>query len=269
MKIILILLITTFFQLYLPELNLYNQCTATTLSGSINENNYIPQKFSNTVIDTSTGEPIPNATVSIPALNMKTQSDSYGRFSLGINLQGPTILSVNANGYKPFSMTLSQDNANGGLVLGIQKTGKEIIIDSTLRHLGDNNYSPESANSDEFKMKASGISFSKPFSLANTSKSSNFNLKIGSIIGLDTAMAKRLNQTQANTVSSPLSIYLNKNLIGEIKVNGDNQIISIPRNLLKFDTTNLITVRTGKNVYPRPVTDYDDMEFINLILEIK
>ncbi|MCD7739997.1 MAG: hypothetical protein LUH11_01420, partial [Candidatus Gastranaerophilales bacterium] len=69
--------------------------------------------------------------------------------------------------------------------------------------------------------------------------------------------------------SSPPELYFNGNKISEIKINGDNQKINIPRGLIKQNQKNNVTIKTGHNLYKTSSIDYDDIEFTNLILEVK
>ena len=54
------------------------------------------------------------------------------------------------------------------------------------------------------------------------------------------------------------------NKIAEIKLNGDGQRVKLPRNLIRPDQINEITIRTGKNLAQHAYIDYDDIEFMNL-----
>jgi len=104
----------------------------------------------------------------------------------------------------------------------------------------------------------------------NIDKNSSPVLKIGSIIGLDTEMARKLGQgTLQDAFSSPTSIYVNSQKIGELQINGDGQKVPIPAQLLIPKAFNQITIKTGQNMFVSTRTDYDDMEFMNLILEFK
>ena len=56
-------------------------------------------------------------------------------------------------------------------------------------------------------------------------------------------------------------------LSGKLNINGDNQEILIPRNLIKRD--NEVTVRTGKNLFQHAYIDYDDIELTNIRIETR
>lgn len=62
----------------------------------------------NKVVDLATNAPISGAKVSMPQENYKTYTDSDGNFSLGTNIGGQTVMSVEKPGYKPFSVTLDK-----------------------------------------------------------------------------------------------------------------------------------------------------------------
>jgi hypothetical protein len=46
-------------------------------------------------------------------------------------------------------------------------------------------------------------------------------------------------------------------------------MINIPADIVKPGAYNEVTVETGKNLYQTKYIDYDDMEFMNLILEFR
>ena len=135
-------------------------------------------------------------------------------------------------------------------------------------HLGDDNFSEASANSAEFKGKAIGPFYSKTFMMAANAFSRKNYLVIGSIIGIDTLMARSLRQNSiVNSYASPPEVYFNGTKIAEIQLNGDGQRIRLPNNLVKSGQMNEITIRTGRNLKQTAYIDYDDIEFMNLSIE--
>ena len=155
------------------------------------------------------------------------------------------------------------------MVLGIQKSAAmDVVIDSDMLHLGDDNFSNDSANAGEFRLEAIGPSYTKRFMMtANTLAYNNF-LVIGSIIGIDTKMARSMRQNSIrNSYSSPPEVFFNGRKIAEINLNGDNQKIKLPRALIKPDQTNEITIQTGVNLFQRAYIDYDDIELMNLSIQ--
>jgi len=91
---------------------------------------------------------------------------------------------------------------------------------------------------------------------------------IGSIIGIDTLMARSLRQNSiVNSYASPPEVYFNGTKIAEIQLNGDGQRIRLPNNLVKSGQMNEITIRTGRNLKQTAYIDYDDIEFMNLSIE--
>lgn len=259
--------------LFFVLLNLIGQyeISAMPLSGSIEKEHYIQFDKTSTVIDISTGKPITNANISIPSKGINTKTDENGKFNLNLNLNAPVILSINAEGYNPFSLTITDSKTKEPLVIGIsKKSGKEIVIDSNLRHLGDNIFSDESANAKDFQISSSGSFFHKEFLVDNLEKNNEMVLKIGSIIGIDTEIARKLNQgSTKNGISTPTKVYINSQKVGEIKINGDDQQIFVPVQLLKTNVYNQIVIETGKNIYSQKRVDYDDIEFMNIILEFR
>ena len=141
----------------------------------------------------------------------------------------------------------------------------DISIEDEILHIGDNSYSKNSANADDFKLKSIGPYYSKDFIMTSNAKRATNYLIIGSIVGLDTELAKSMGQNKIKTAySSPAEVYFNGSLIGQLKINGDGQRIKIPQNLIKTDTKNQITIKTGQNLMPSDHIDYDDIEIMNL-----
>lgn len=223
----------------------------------------------NRIVDSDTNMPVAGAKVSLPKQNYSTVTDSDGYFSLNANVRDDSILAVEKDGYRPFSLTVDQKIASRPIVLGIEKSNvKDIVISSEMFHLGDDNFSQASANSGEFKGKSIGPFYSKTFLMAANAVSRKNYLVIGSIIGIDTLMARTLKQnTIVNSYSSPPEIYFNGTKVAEIQLNGDGQRIKLPNNLVKSGQLNEITIRTGRNLMQTAYIDYDDIEFMNLSIE--
>jgi len=221
----------------------------------------------NQVIDRDTKAPIANARIVLPKQNYSTVTDSNGFFDIAINTTGTSIISVEKAGYKPYSMTINSNGQNSPLILEIEKKGAHnITIDTNMYHLGDNNYSEMSANAGEFRMRPTGPFYSTIFNLSDSSLTRPVYLVIGSIIGIDTAMARGIGQNKiTNSYASPPEVYLNGNKIAEIKINGDGQKIKLPNNLLRHK--NELTIKTGVNLMQTAYIDYDDIEIMNLYIE--
>ena len=223
----------------------------------------------NKVVDANTNAPVAGAQITLPKQNFSTKSDKDGNFNLDANFSGETIMSVEKDGYRPFSLTINDQIAAKPMVLGIQKgDAKDIVIESAMIHLGDDNYSSGSANSGQFKLKSIGPFYTKTFKMAAATMSMNNFLVIGSIIGIDTAMARAMKQNAVkNSFASAPEIYFNGTKIAEIQLNGDNQKIKLPNNLIRADQINEITIQTGKNLTQRAYVDYDDIELMNISIQ--
>jgi len=228
----------------------------------------VGQQESNQVIDQATKQGIEFAKVSIPQKNFRTYTDANGNFELPkIQITQPTILNIEKEGYRPFSMTInSTKNLNEPIKVTIAKsTPTDISLDSEILHLGDNNFSKNSANASDFKLKSIGPYYSKDFIMTNNAKKSTNYLVIGSIVGLDTKLAKSMGQNRIKSAySSPAEVYFNGRLIGQLQINGDGQRIKIPNSLIMADSQNQITIKTGQNLMPSDHIDYDDIEIMNL-----
>jgi len=221
----------------------------------------------NQVIDSESKKPIANARIILPKQNYSTFTDKHGFFDLHVNTSGTSVVAIEKQGYKPFSLTIDDDSLRNPLVLEIEKSGvNDIVIDTNMYHLGDNNYSNLSANAGEFRLKSIGPYYTTIFDLAGINVARPVYLVIGSIIGIDTALARGIGQNRiVNSFASPPEVYLNGNKIAEIKINGDGQKIKLPNSLLK--AKNELTIKTGVNLMQRAYTDYDDIEIMNLSIE--
>lgn len=224
----------------------------------------------NQIIDSKTQKPVNSAEVSLPSKGYRTKTDESGRFSLGAKINAPTIMSVQKEGYKPFSLTIDENSLSKPLVIGIEKTNPhDIIIDKDMYHIGDDNYSENSANASEFRVKAIGPFYTKEFQIKNLAQNEEAYLVIGSVIGIDTKMAIDMGQSKVKTAyASAPQIFFNGNMIAELNLNGDNQQIKIPRNIIK-QGNNRLTIKAGKNLFQVAYIDYDDIEIMNLFIETK
>ena len=261
-KLSLIVLVVLFLMILNPLF-----ASATMIEGGVNTNERV--KPFCTVIDKRTGKPVPNAKVTVPSSNFVAYTDVNGHFELKTAINGDAIMSVEKNNYKPFSMTLLKRHAYIPFVVEIEISNPfDIKVETALCHLGDNNYSGFSANAGNFKSYASGPVYNKTFYIPATTSNMQQYLVFGSILGIDTAMARGMGQNRITTsFASPPSVYLNGHKIAEIQINGDNQKIKLPKNLIKYNQKNVITIKAGKNLMQTAYVDYDDFEFMNLSIE--
>jgi hypothetical protein len=228
----------------------------------------VGQQSSNQIIDSKTNQGVGFATVTIPQKKFRTYTDANGNFTLpDIKIDSPTILNVEKAGYRPFSVTINSNQSlnNPMKITIVQSTPTDISIESDILHLGDNNFSKNSANASDFRLKSIGPYYSKDFIMTENAKRSTNYLIIGSIVGLDTKLAKSMGQNRIRSAySSPTEVYFNGRIIGQLQINGDGQRIKIPNNLIKADERNQVTIRTGHNLMPTDHVDYDDIEIMNL-----
>lgn len=228
------------------------------------------KKNTNRIYDSENNVPIEGAIIKIPSKNYVTETKKDGTFKLQTKINSPTIMAIEKSGYKPFSMTL-QDNIGSPIQVGIEKTTpNDIIVETNMIHIGDNSFSSRSANAGDFSIISSGPFYSKDFKIKMLNAEEELFLIIGSIIGIDTIQAQRMGQSHVLTAySSPPEIFFNGNKISEIKINGDNQKIKIPYGLIKHNQMNNITIKTGRNLFRTTSIDFDDIEFANILFEIK
>ncbi len=239
----------------------------TTINGEIKKE----EKYNtNRIYDASTHVPIEGVLIKIPSKKYYTLTAKDGSFKLNTQINAPTIMSLEKNGYKPFSMTIGSDFKNP-LRIGIEKTSpQDIIVETDMVHIGDNSFSKRSANANDFVLPSTGAFYTKDFNIREIKPFEQLFLVIGSIIGIDTIEAQRLGQSGVLTAySSPPEVFFNGTKISDIKINGDNQKIKIPSELVKPNQSNNVTLKTGHNLYKVSSVDYDDIEFTNLLFEIK
>lgn len=237
------------------------------ISGNVRQDEFMENK--NTVVDMKTGNPIGGAKIYIPNYNIYTQTNSNGQFSLNAIIDSPSIMQIEKEGYRPFSITIGKEINSNPLKLALERSSiSDIFCDGGIYHLGDNVYSQNSANCKQFKVRTMGPFYSKTFKLQNPGLKKQAFIVFGSVIGLDTKIAKELGQNSiASVYSSPVDIIFNGQKIGELNINGDNEEIPIPNSLIKQNNT--LTVKTGRNLFQHKRIDYDDMEFANLRVEIR
>lgn len=242
-----------------------NPCFCEIFTGGVSK---VGQQESNQVIDAQTKQGVEFAKVSIPQKNYRTYTDANGNFELpNIQITQPTIMSIEKEGYRPFSLTINNASSlNTPMKVEIAKSkAADISLDTEILHLGDDNFSKDSANAADFRLKSIGPYYSKDFIMTQNARKSTNYLVIGSIVGLDTKLARSMGQNRiAAAYSSPAEIYFNGRKIGELQVNGDGQRIRIPNSLIKADLPNQITIKTGQNMMPSDHIDYDDIEIMNL-----
>lgn len=243
----------------------YISAHAATLEGGVSKDGIKNIPKINRVIDSQTNLPIPFAKVILPKENFTTYTDANGCFELKTKLNNTSVLAIEKEGYRPFSLTLNKNSTANPIIVGIEKSKPlDIVINSSICHLGDNSYSDTSANSRDFRVPSNGPSYSKVFNITKSAPNQNIYLVIGSIIGLDTRLARQSGQNKIKTAySSPAEVYINGTKISELHLNGDNQRIKIPSRLVN-NGKNDITLKTGHNLMELSHIDYDDIEFMNL-----
>ena len=239
---------------------------ASTFEGGVSAEGY---GNSSRIIDKNTGVGVDGARVTLPKQRYSTYPDSNGYFELNTQIDGTSILSVEKKDYKPFSVTVTDQTLSKPIVVGIEKTNaNDLVVDSNMYHLGDNSYSDLSANAGEFRTASIGPFYTKRFILKNVKFDKPIFLVIGSIIGIDSAMARSIGQNRILTAySSPPEVYFNGNLISEIQINGDGQKIKIPPALIRKNQVNEVTIKTGQNLMQTSHVDFDYIEFMNLFVE--
>ena len=242
------------------------QSFSKTFTGGVTK---VGQEQSNRIIDSQTKQGIDSAKITIPKKFFQTYTDANGNFQLpAIKIEQPTIVNIEKEGYRPFSITINNNKSlqNPMKIEIVKSEPFDISLDNEILHLGDNNYSKNSANANDFRVKSIGPYYSKDFIMTNNAKRCTNYLVIGSIVGLDTKMAKSMgqNKIKSGAYSTPAEVFFNNRKIAEININGDGQQIKIPNSLIIPDTRNQITIKTGQNMLANDHIDYDDIEIMNL-----
>lgn len=243
-------------------------CNSQALLGEVTKQGYKQNRPQ--VLDKETGSPVQDAVVEIPTEGKVDFTDENGNFKITPSSDKPVILSIKKDGYRPFSLTLQENALKGGVTFELEKKSPfELILSDNLMHLGDNSYSPNSAGACLINSPCIGPEFKKEFAVGNITPKTKAYVKIGSVIGIDTIQAMKLGQNKlTNAYSTPMEFFVNKTKIGELKINGDNQKIPIPLKVLKANSNNILVVKTGANK-DAILTDYDDVELMNLFIDIR
>ncbi len=237
-----------------------------TISGKINHDDI---NYKNRVVDYKSGAPLENAKITIPDLGYTTYTDSNGAFSLNISAQDKTVLFVEKDGYKTFSLTIDNNVLASPLKLGIEQTSPfDLQISQGIIRLGDNMFSTNSANSRDFHQYAHSNIYTHTFERPKSASNQEVVVVIGSLIGVDTKKAKEKGQNRiAHVYASPAEVFVNGHKIGNLELNGDNIEIAIPKHLIR--PTNELKIQTGRNLFQKEYVDYDDIELANIRIEAK
>lgn len=224
----------------------------------------------NQIIDSVSGSGIAGAKVKVPHKRFVTVTDADGYFALDVRIDAPTVLSVEKDGYRPFSLTINKLSSEP-LIIGIEKNSLNAVsVETELIHLGDDKFSENSANAGDFVSKSVGPYYSKNFTVPSFSANDKVYLVIGSVIGIDTLRARDAGQSRVvSAYASPAEIFCNGNKICELHINGDRQEIEIPKQILRKNGQNSLTMKAGKNLFQTAFIDYDDIEFTNISVEIR
>ncbi|MEM9153970.1 MAG: dockerin type I domain-containing protein [Cyanobacteria bacterium P01_F01_bin.33] len=253
--------------------------------------------YSGVAIERTTGRPLADVEVEIPDAGISVRTDSQGRFKLPKDVPANTILTARLEDYKPYSRTTQEQQ--GPLRLELDRLNRQttLILESNVVHLGDDSFSPQSANAGDFRLPSQGNELNRSFTLQRIPARDPM-LKIGSLIGLDTREAYRLGQNSIPASDmSPLEVMLNGDRIQTVNASRDNIEIPLNRNLLRVGS-NTVTLRTGKTVHSPlsrsssvPISiplfggsisigvpvqsgsrgsmvDYDDIELANVLVEL-
>ena len=222
------------------------------------------------VRDTVTGQPLSGVTVWVPEWQTSTTTRDDGSFNLAGRPGGKSVIvSIQKPGYTPGSATLDSDRIGSGapLQLGLLKgDSRTVVLDNNLRHLGDGSYAPNSAGASQFRGANTGPTLRRQFALHAGALPKT--LYIGSVVGLDTAMAQQAGQSHFHKTASPVSVLINGQLIGYVGLNGDGHRLQIPPQALVSNGLNTLEIQTGYQYPDGRRIDYDDIELMLLTLEL-
>jgi len=221
---------------------------------------------SSIILDAGTNQPVENVKITLPKQNFTTFTDINGAFNLSAKLNSPTIMSIEKDGYRPYSITIDETVKDNPIVVSIEKSqADDVLLTSDWYHLGDNSFSQNSANCSEFHGEAKGSYYTQKFNIKPGENVGHYVLIIGSIIGIDSLMAQKMGQNRVKVAySSPPEIFLNGIRVANIELNGDGQRFELPKNLIRKGMENEIMLKTGRNMSQKDHIDWDDIEFMNL-----
>ena len=256
------------FTVFIVSFIVQNATSAHALIGEVSKDEFKIKRPQ--VVDVQTKIPVSGALVSIPAENKKDFTTQDGYFKLSPSGSGTVILSIQKDGYRPYSVTINDGKFSGNMLFEMQKASpKSIIISNDMMHLGDNSYSDKSSGACLINSPCVGPFFIKKFKVGDITPKTKAYVTIGSVIGIDTIQAMKLGQNKlTNATSTPMEIFVNGYKIAELKINGDNQKIPIPLKYLNKNSENVLKIQTGVNMSVTDYTDYDDVEIVNLIVDI-
>jgi hypothetical protein len=217
------------------------------------------------VISAHSGRPIGEAMVSIPELGIQFKADALGHFELPPLPNKPVIVHVQAPGYVAETRTL-RGNPIIPFRFRLVESRQTLVIDDTLRHLGDNNYSANSAAAGQFRAAGAGPVLMLPFYLPPTAGQQAI-LQIGSVIGLDTARAQSVGQSQLAYSSSPSIVKLNGVQVAVLSLNGDRLRVQVPQGVLRPGAMNQVEIQAGYHTPGGTRIDFDDFELMSVFLE--
>ncbi|MFS8884978.1 dockerin type I domain-containing protein [Synechococcus sp. H70.2] len=207
--------------------------------------------YSGQVVDRLTGQPLAGVEVAIPGAGISVRTDAQGRFRLPEPLPAEEILVARLENYLPYSQSTSRVSAGGDRPWQLQlerwDPNTTLVLEANVIRLGDNHYSPESAAAGQFLGPAQGVEMTRSFSLERLPPRPPV-LRIGSLIGLDTAAAYRAGQSRIPTADmSPMRVLLNGVEVEQLQLGGDDLHIPLPLQHLRLGS-NTVTLRTGKTV---------------------
>ena len=99
---------------------LQSSAFAKALIGEISKQDYKTNRPQ--VIDSMTKAPINDAVVTIPTESQVDFTDENGFFKITPSSNKPVILSIQKEGYRPYSLTLQDGTLKGGLVFELKKS---------------------------------------------------------------------------------------------------------------------------------------------------
>ncbi|GAB4210999.1 MAG: dockerin type I domain-containing protein [Synechococcales cyanobacterium] len=246
------------------------------------------------VVDRASGQPLANVEVAIPGAGISVRSDDQGRFQLPASIPQDQILVAKLDNYLPYSQT-TDGELSLNVMLDRWDQTKTLVLQSDVVHLGDDRYSPDSAGADQFRLRTQGTELVRSFTVTRPPTRDPL-LRIGSLIGLDTAAAVRAGQSRIRGADmSPMRVFLNGTPVGSIELGGNNLSVSLPRSLVQMGQ-NTVTLRTGEvrdylssrqsqiavpffggivqfgiPIQQGPgslVVDHDDVELANVVIEL-
>jgi hypothetical protein len=247
---------------------------AITLQGNVSQTALSPLTVQ--VEDADTHTPLPQATLQAPELHWQSRVNSQGQGTLPSPVRSqPLLLGVVAPGHQPLTLHLSA-TTRWPIRVGLKALQHSVVVGSNYYRVGDGAYSDLSAGAGQLNgnqwaaSEPAIVQFLKvplPVGALSAAKAGRrVWLRLGTVVGLDTADSQEAGQSQAPVSASPLQVMCNGQVVDEITLNGDGIAIALPPALLVGSSTIQVAFKAGYHLKQGHIVDYDDAGVFHVVL---